>query len=252
MTALAKDRQTVMQAGEIIDLPVLTNAVIYLGSLVNVTAAGYAKAAANTSGELFMGVAEESVDATGVASGVKRVKVRRRGIAHMVAAGLAVGNIGDDLYVTDDQTVQTVAANVRCGKLAYFESATVAPLDMDPLRYGGSPGQDYFTMNFFLPGAVTESERKLADNLELPRAFKVLRGYADCQTAPGSAQTCTITITDGTSPQTFTITGTATHGEDEAIDQEYAANTDIDISAVDGHADAVTADLSVTLVCQFV
>ena len=98
-------------------------------------------------------------------------------------------------------------------------------------------------------GLPRELPEALLDGFEWPRAFKVLRGYATALTAPGSAKTCTITITDGTSPQTFTVEGTAKKGEDEAINQAYAANTDMSISAVDSSGGA-TADLAVLLVCE--
>ncbi len=246
MTALAADRKTVTQAGDYITLPVYTGTTIYLGSLVNVRADGYAVPAANTSGHIFMGVAEEHVVNAG-ASGAKTVLVRRRGIAHMVASGLAVANIGDDLYITDDQTVQVAAANVRCGKLAYYESATVAPLDIDPLRLASSPGQDLFTISAHLATIGTGNPTAIA--FEQPRAFTVLRGYAKLQTAPGGTDAVTVTITDGTSPKTLVITGAATTAQDEAINQAYAADTSISITADD--TATTGAGLEVIFICQY-
>jgi len=249
MTAAAADREAVWNRGEVMSIPVAASTKIYAGTLVCWNASGYAVAAANTAGYKFAGVSLEQADNSSGSNGTISVQVRRKGIFEFVAAGLAAANAGADLYVTDDQTVQTAAANVRVGRLAYFDSATNAPVEIDPLSLD-TPGAQYFTVDAEYTGVgATEVTVK---SFELPRAFKVLRGYAEAQTAPGTGYNCTVKVTDGTTPKTWTIAETATHGEDEAINQQYAADTDITLSLQDDDASGATEDVNITLVCQFV
>jgi hypothetical protein len=248
MTALAKDRNTPFDQGELLSLPVKADAKIYMGGMVCVGTDGYAIAGVDASGNVFMGIADESADATDLSSGDLHVRVRKGGVHELVGSSLAITDAGKDLWLTDDQTVSLVETNVYIGRLAYFKSATVAPVDIGAAmrRYGPTR---LFTVQAHIAGAVGETSKALLDGFEWPRAFKVLRGYATALTAPGSSKTCTITITDGTSPKTFTVAGTAKKGEDEAINQAYAANTDMSISAIDSSGGS-TADLSVLLVCE--
>jgi hypothetical protein len=251
MTAAAEDRNTTYNRGEILAFPVKAATKIYNGTLVCVDSTGYAIPAADTSGNVFVGVACEHADNSAGAAGAISVQVRRRGVFEFAAAGLAIANTGADLYAADDQTVQLVANNVRVGRLAVFDSATNAPVEIDPISLQATPGETTFTIDSFFPGAVGHTEVTVK-TFELPRAFQVLRGYANAKTAPGASYNCTVKVTDGTTPQTWTIAGAAVAGEDEAINQAYAANTDITISLQDDDASGNTADVNVTLVCQFV
>ena len=80
MSALTRDRATPYREGIEVEYPVAANTKIYAGSLVCVTAAGYAAPAADTSGYRFAGVAMEQVDNTGGSDGAKVVNLRRAGV----------------------------------------------------------------------------------------------------------------------------------------------------------------------------
>ena len=97
---------------------------------------------------------------------------------------------------------------------------------------------------FVHPTTVGTSEVTIAQ-FEFPVAVTVLRGYAYAQTAPGSGYNCTIKITDGTTDKTFDIAGTANLGSDEAIDQNYDADTTMTISVQDDNASAATDTINI-------
>jgi hypothetical protein len=136
MTALTADRKTSQQEGKSQSYPVGADAVIYLGSIVCIDSTdGYAYPGADTANFLFVGIAEESVDATGLSDGDISVKVRRVGIHHLAATGLAITDVGTLYYVLDDQTVAVVGTttnDVLVGRLAFFDSATNAPIQLMP------------------------------------------------------------------------------------------------------------------------
>jgi len=77
-TTTPVDRRS--RPGDILSLPVVTAVTIYKGDFVRLTTAGYAvSTTAPTTGDMFAGVAMETVANTG-ASGAKRIKVRCKGV----------------------------------------------------------------------------------------------------------------------------------------------------------------------------
>jgi len=136
MTALAVDRKTDFQEGVELGYPVGADAVIFLGSIVCIDSTdGFAYPGADTANFLFVGIAQESVDATGLSDGDISIKVRRCGVAHLAATGLAVTDVGTLYYVLDDQTVAVVGTttnDVLVGRLSYFDTATNAPIHLMP------------------------------------------------------------------------------------------------------------------------
>lgn len=136
-TALSADKTYVVYtAGEELDFPVYTNTDIYTGGLVMVNATGYAIPGSDTAGGIFVGVSTETVDNNPAASGAKTVTVMRRGL-HLMALGHAISqaNVGDNVFIVDDQTVD-VTANVSngiyCGIIAKYVSSTRAYIDIVP------------------------------------------------------------------------------------------------------------------------
>lgn len=147
MTALTKDRNTTYdKQREFIEVPVLAGETIYLGSMVTrVIASGYAKAASDSAGEVLAGVAcgdpvngVSTVDNSVGSNGDKVVKVRRLGVHEFAASGLAIDDVGAEVFIADDQTVQTGATtnNISAGVIVDFESATVAVIDIYPATLG--------------------------------------------------------------------------------------------------------------------
>ena len=108
MAALAKDRNTPVRPGDIISVPVKAATKIYAGSLV-VADGGYAKPAAKAASLIALGRAEEVVDNSSGANADVSVRVRRgvfRWATIAAAAGkVTVAEIGKDVYIADDQTV---------------------------------------------------------------------------------------------------------------------------------------------------
>ncbi len=135
MTALAQDRATERRQGLTVDYQVINADVIYAGSLVCVNAAGYALPGANTLGNIFVGVAEGRADNSAGAAGAIRVVVARKGLYRFASASsLSIANVGDNVYVVDDQTVGLIAqANqgIYCGVIAKVEGANDCWVDIE-------------------------------------------------------------------------------------------------------------------------
>lgn len=252
MTALSQDRNTVSRSGGRKKVKLAADAVVYLGAMVCEKADGYHTAAANVAGYKFAGVALEAVDNTGGSDGDKSVLVDADGVHTFVAAGLTQADEGKPMFVADDQTVQLTPTNVFAGVLDRFSAATEAELNIEPATktYRGSRGR-VFILPFTWIGAVGNAAAvKAIDGFEAPGPFKVLRGFVDAQTAPGSGYNCAVIITDGTTPKTMTIAEDATHAEDKAINQVYAADTDIDVTLQDDNASGATADVHGVYICE--
>lgn len=251
MAALTADRKTTRKEGIIGHHAVKAATTIYQGSLVCIDASGWAVPASDTPGLIFVGVAVSRADNASGANGDIDVQVYRKGLYSFAASGLTRANEGDAVYVTDDQTVQTSSANVTCGVLVQYVSATEAYIDIEPAIEQGDTAVKTFVISAFWPSTVGAVKVNAMENLEMPLAFTVLRAYAKCQTAPGGAYVCTIEMDDGSNQATVTITGAATTGEDEAINQAFAADADLDITLIDDNALAATADVQVYFVCQW-
>lgn len=251
MTALSADRKTQWKDNAIGDAPVLAEAKIYLGAMVCIDAAGYAIAGANAAGNIFAGIAEEHKDATGLSNGDIRVQFRRRGVFKPVGAGLAQSDVGSVAYLSDDQTITTTPTNVRVGIIVDLDSATEPWVAIDASIAQLDLPVDTFIIPFFHKGTVGATPIILMEDCELPRAFNISAAYAKCQTAPGGAYVCTVTLTDGTGSAAVTITGAATKGEDETLDVDIPADTDFDVTIVDDDAAAATEDVQGYFVCSW-
>jgi len=106
--ALAADRNTPMQDGELIPVPVAAGAKIYAGALVVANATGYAAPGSTALNLTYLGRAEEQVDNTGGADGDKTVLVRRLKAFKFANSGTdAVDQsmLGKTCYIVDDETV---------------------------------------------------------------------------------------------------------------------------------------------------
>ena len=109
MVELTKDRSTPEFLGDIQDYPVKAATTIYGGAIVCLDAAGQAVPGSTATGLICVGRAERRADNSGGANGDIRVRVRR-GVFRWVnqtgsSNSFAAAQIGDDAYITDDQTV---------------------------------------------------------------------------------------------------------------------------------------------------
>jgi hypothetical protein len=98
LTALSADRNTPVRANEDFEFDVAAGVKIYAGSLVALTATGFATPGATATTLKALGRAEEYVDNTGGAAGDVTVKVRR-GLFRFVnlpADLIAAIDIGND------------------------------------------------------------------------------------------------------------------------------------------------------------
>ena len=120
MAALAKDRNTPIRLGDEISVPVKAATKIYAGSLV-VADGGYAKPAVKAQSLVALGRADEFADNSSGADGDIKVRVRRgvfKWATTAVQAGkVTVTEIGKDVHIADDQTVdKRDAATSKAGK----------------------------------------------------------------------------------------------------------------------------------------
>lgn len=102
MAALSAVQKVVENTGNQGSHPVLTAVKIWKGSMVGITAAGYARPF--TSGDFFAGHATETVDNTDGASADVRV-ICKRGIYYLnvpVFASTAISHKGDSVWATND------------------------------------------------------------------------------------------------------------------------------------------------------
>ncbi|MGA2191750.1 MAG: hypothetical protein ABSG42_00015 [Nitrospirota bacterium] len=133
MSALTKDRNTVMKEGLYAVYPVKGGVVIYAGGMVCIGTDGYAVPAADTAGLTFVGVSRGHVHNTNGASGAVMVEVWRKGCFEFSTAGMTLANVGAAIYAEDDQTVALSAGStnhVACGTVSEVNSATSVFVDI--------------------------------------------------------------------------------------------------------------------------
>ena len=133
---LAADKALQYTEGVEVPFPVINADIIYGGSNVCVNAAGYALPGADTAGLIYAGVALERVDNTAGNAGDKTINVRRRGLIKMtLATAITQANVGDNVFLVDDETVDltaNVTNKIFCGIIAVFIDTTHAWVDIEP------------------------------------------------------------------------------------------------------------------------
>lgn len=136
MPALTADRNTERKDGVLVPTPVIQNDCIYGGSLVAINAAGYALPGSDTAGLIFHGIADARADNSTGANGAINVIARRRGLfLFALATPITIANVGDNVFLVDDQTVDltaNVTNKIFCGIIAGYHSTTAAWIDIEP------------------------------------------------------------------------------------------------------------------------
>jgi hypothetical protein len=132
MTAATQDRTSEAYQGEIAAHGVAAATRIFLGTLVNKNAAGYAVPATDTAGETSLGVSFEGVDNRLGADGDLLVRCERNRIVVFDIAAVARTDVNRSVYVSDDKTV-AFTGNVKVGTIAKFVEGetTRAYVDLD-------------------------------------------------------------------------------------------------------------------------
>lgn len=238
-------------------LPVAATTTITAGTMVCLSG-GYVVPAANTATYVFRGVAMTGADNSAGSAGDLSVLVKSKGTFSFTASGLGATDAKSHVWVSNSTTVTTTPGLVYAGTLSRYVSATSAPVTIDNAASepwtGAAANQiargRYFLINAYYPTAIANNTVTIVDDFEMPVAFRVLRGYVTCSAAPSSSYVATVTITDGSSPKTVTVTGAATKGETENINQTYAADANIDITIAGDNASNAAAGFNIQFVCQ--
>lgn len=136
MTALTADKELQYTEGVELPFPVEEAKTIYGGSLACVNANGYAEPGDDAAGLIFEGVAIQHVDNSAGADGDKQIVLRRRGLVKaLMGTAITQANVGDNVFLVDDQTVDltaNVVNNIFCGVIAGYIDATHAWIDIEP------------------------------------------------------------------------------------------------------------------------
>ena len=118
--------------GGLVTIGVKTNVTINAGGFVCTDATGYAVPGGDTSGQKFLGVAKTGLNATGLSSGVGKIKVYTRGQFKMAAASITQAMVGSPMYITGVATFDNTSSNlITCGILMEYLSATSGWLDIN-------------------------------------------------------------------------------------------------------------------------
>lgn len=134
MTAITTARKnTDRQDGEVLSFK---QAAVKIpeGALVSVNAAGYATNATDAANDVFVGIADETVDNSAGSAGDKSIKVRRTGVYTVAFGGTAtIADVNTLVYVSDNATVNLAAAltnDVLVGRIVEFISASSVRVDI--------------------------------------------------------------------------------------------------------------------------
>jgi hypothetical protein len=119
MAALSAPRNTLRQgaARERITVALKANAKVFKGGIVAVDATGYGVAGASAASLIVMGIAQQTVDNTGGASGALSVDVEC-GVFKLDNAGtntITITSVGASVYMNDDHTLSTLSTSQSVG-----------------------------------------------------------------------------------------------------------------------------------------
>lgn len=113
--ALSADLARPFEGGYINTLPMLASAEIFRGSAVGLSS-GYARAL--TAGDAFQGFADAYAKETTGVNGAKNINVITRGLVEITLASVAVTDVGNAVYMSDDGTfTQTKGSNSFVGNI---------------------------------------------------------------------------------------------------------------------------------------
>jgi hypothetical protein len=124
MTTLAANEPRAWELGDHNELPIIASDIIYQGAAVGDNASGYMRPL--VAGDPFRGFALEKCDNASGGAGAKNVKLLRKGKVSLSISGLAITDVGKDVYASDDDTfVLTIGTNTRIGYVYRYVSAGV-------------------------------------------------------------------------------------------------------------------------------
>ena len=130
MATLTANEIRTWSLGDHNELPIIADDIIYRGAAVGDNAAGYNRPLA--AADEFRGFALEKCDNTGGSAGDLNVKVLVRGKVQLAVGSLAITNVGDPVYASDDNTFTLVAtSNSYIGRVHRFISTGVGIVAFD-------------------------------------------------------------------------------------------------------------------------
>jgi hypothetical protein len=135
MTTLAADTPRDIELGDFNDLPVIASDIIYEGAAVGDNGSGYARPL--TAGDPFRGFATEKADNSSGSAGDKTVHVRQKGRVKLSVGSLAITDVGQPVYASDDDTFTlTATSNSFIGRVVRYVSSGVGIIEFDASRGG--------------------------------------------------------------------------------------------------------------------
>lgn len=140
--------------GCIRSIPVAASTHIYAGTLVFVTAAGYADDDSATGVNGFAGIAVNEVDNSSGTAGAKSVEVYTEGDFELTGSGFAQTDVGMPAYGDDNYAVVNAlgASSVRIGQFVKYVSATKAFVAIKPSGVGALEVAPLTTITYTEPG----------------------------------------------------------------------------------------------------
>lgn len=143
------------QDGCIRSFPVAASTKIYQGTLVFLTASGYADDDTATGVNGFLGIAKEYVDNSSGSAGDLSVEVYTDGDFELVGAGTySQANVGDIVYAEDNYTIGVAisSASVPIGKVTRFVSSTKLIVEIETVGVNALPVAALTTITHTAPG----------------------------------------------------------------------------------------------------
>lgn len=121
MTTLALNVSRTYEIGPINALPVIAGDIIYEGAAVGDNGSGYARPL--QAGDPFRGFAKRNANNSDGAAGAIRVELMSEGWIVLTISGLAITDVGKDVYASDDDTFTlTQGSNTRIGYVYRWET----------------------------------------------------------------------------------------------------------------------------------
>jgi hypothetical protein len=125
--ALSADTPRAYELGDVNELAVAASTKIYEGSAVGDNGSGYARCL--NAGDPFRGFAERQSDNSSGAAGAKTVRVKTDGKAEITLSGVAITDVGKDVFMSDDGTFTlTQGSNTRVGYIHRYVSTNTCIL----------------------------------------------------------------------------------------------------------------------------
>lgn len=133
MTTLAADTARTYELGEKNHIGIIAADIVYEGAAVGENGSGYGRPL--VAGDPFLGFAVDKVDNAAGLAGAKNVEVHRNGRIQLAVASLAITDIGQPVYASDDDTfVLTESTNSYIGRVTRFVSAGVGIVEFDAAK----------------------------------------------------------------------------------------------------------------------